>query len=172
MKMRSIIPIALCLIILTACSDKKAEPVIDEAEMFLSAEDISPEDMGTEEENKEHAAIYERFLKDEEKVYLDCSADVGKNFSLKKEEGKELTLSETIKAVIDSCNAIDEFYVKIQGVDCAYIDCGKDVNEELALIIGVEGAREWTECLIIKEIRSILSSCFEGSKQVAVGLIA
>ena len=158
--MRSIIPIALCFIILTACSDKKAEPVKDEAEMFSSAEDISTEDMETEEENKKHAAIYERFLKDEERVYMDCSADVGKHFSLKKEEGKELTLSETIKAVIDSCNSVDEFYVKFQGVEYEYIDCGKDGNEELALIIGVEGAREWTECLIIKEIGGQLKTVY------------
>lgn len=145
---------------MTACSGKNTEPVKDEAEVFSSAEEISQEDMGTEEENKEHAEIYERFLKDEEKVYLDCSADVGKHFSLKKEEGKELTLSETIKAVVDSCNSVDEFYVTFQGVEYAYIDCGKDGNEELVLEIGMRGASEWTECLIIKEIGGQLKTVY------------
>lgn len=160
MKIRSIIPIALCFIILTACSDKKAEPVKDEAEMFSSAEDISTEDMETEEENKKHAAIYERFLKNEEKVYMDCSADVGKHFSLKNSEGKDLTLSEIIKAVIESCNATDEFYVTLQGAEYAYIDCGKDGNEELVLNIGMRGTSEWTECLIIKEIGGRLKTVY------------
>ena len=154
MKIRSIIPIALCLFIVTACSDKKAEPVNDEAEMLSSDEDIS------KKENKKHAAIYERFLKDEEKVYMDCSADVGKHFSLKNSEGKDLTLSEIIKAVIESCNATDEFYVTLQGAEYAYIDCGKDGNEELVLNIGMRGTSEWTECLIIKEIGGRLKTVY------------
>lgn len=145
---------------MTACSGKNTEPVKDEAEVFSSAEEISQEDMETEEENKKHAAIYERFLKDEEKVYLDCSADVGKHFSLKNSEGKDLTLSETIKAVIESCNATDEFYVTLQGAEYAYIDCGKDGNEELALNIGMRGTSEWTECLIIKEIGGRLKTVY------------
>lgn len=154
MKIRSVLLIALCFFTTTACSGKEAEPVNDEAEMLSSDEDIS------KKENKEHAAIYERFLKDEEKVYIDCSADVGKHFFLKKEEGKELKLSEIIKAVFDACNSVDEFYVTCQGVEYAYIDCGKDGNEELVLNIGMRGASEWTESLIIKEYGGQLKTVY------------
>ena len=70
MKTRSILSIVLCFTILTACSAKDAEQTM--TENAIKAEDENYTDSATEEEiseeNKEHAEIYERFLKGEEKV--------------------------------------------------------------------------------------------------------
>ena len=111
MRLGRIIPLALCLLTMTACSGEKAQQTMDSAETV--ANDIEAA------EEKEHADIYKRFLKNEEKVLMDCSGDVGKVFSLKNAEGKELTLSEVVRAVRDSCNAVDDFYVTLEWTEYA-----------------------------------------------------
>ena len=72
MRIRSIIPIALCLFIVTACSDKKAEPVKDEAEMLSSDEDIS------KKENKEQNFDDDDWDSEQFKGYKKKTLDVGR----------------------------------------------------------------------------------------------
>ncbi|WP_026654053.1 hypothetical protein [Butyrivibrio sp. AE3003] len=152
MRLGRIIPLALCLLTMTACSGEKAQQTMDSAE--TAANDIEAA------EEKEHADIYKRFLGNEEKVLMDCSGDVGKVFSLKNAEGKELTLSEVVRAVRDSCNAVDDFYVTLEWTEYAYVDCGKDGNEELALEVNMLGTRWFKECLVIKEIDGHLKTVY------------
>lgn len=144
MRLGKIVPLALFLLTMTACSGEKAQQTMDSEETVANDTEAA--------EEKEHANIYKRFLKNEEKVLIDCSGDVGKVFSLKNAEGKELTLSEVVRAVRDSCNAVDEFYVTLEWTEYAYVDCGKDGNEELALEVNMMGTTWFKECLVIKEI--------------------
>lgn len=144
MRLGKIVPLALCLLTMTACSGEKAQQTMDSAETVANDTEAA--------EEKEHADIYKRFLKNEEKVLIDCSGDVGKVFSLKNAEGKELTLSEVVRAVRDSCNAVDDFYVTLEWTEYAYVDCGKDGNEELALEVNMMGTTWLKECLVIKKI--------------------
>lgn len=152
MRLGKIVPLALCLLTMTACSGEKAQQTMD------SAETVANDTEAVEE--KEHADIYKRFLKNEEKVLIDCSGDVGKVFSLKNAEGKELTLSEVVRAVRDSCNAVDEFNVTFEWTEYAYVDCGKDGNEELALDVNMMGTTWFKECLVIKEIDGHLKTVY------------
>ena len=152
MRLGRIIPLALCLLTMTVCSGEKAQQTMDSAETVANDTEAA--------EEKEHADIYIRFLKNEEKVLVDCSGDVGKGFSLKNAEGKELTLSEVVRAVRDSCNAVDDFYVTLEWTEYAYVDCGKDGNEELAIEVNMLGTRWFKECLVIKEIDGHLKTVY------------
>lgn len=152
MRLGKIVPLALFLLTMTACSGEKAQQIMDSEETVANDTEAA--------EEKEHADIYKRFLKNEEKVLIDCSGDVGKVFSLKNAEGKELTLSEVVRAVRDSCNAVDDFYVTLDGTEYAYVDCGKDGNEELAIEVNMLGTKRFKECLVIKEIDGHLKTVY------------
>lgn len=152
MRLGKIVPLALFLLTMTACSGEKAQQIMDSEETVANDTEAA--------EEKEHADIYKRFLKNEEKVLIDCSGDVGKVFSLKNAEGKELTLSEVVRAARDSCNAVDDFYVTLDGTEYAYVDCGKDGNEELAIEVNMLGTKRFKECLVIKEIDGHLKTVY------------
>lgn len=144
MKIRSILPITLCLFLMTACSGKKTEPVKDEAAAFSSSGYMAQEDM-EKEDDKEHTSIYERFLNNEETV------------SFYKDQGKELTLSEITSWIEDYYNTKYEDFpevteVWVNKIEYAYFDCGRDGAKELALkIVTPVTGRTRTEYIILKE---------------------
>ncbi|MBO4458216.1 MAG: hypothetical protein J5802_10895 [Butyrivibrio sp.] len=87
-----------------------------------------------ENEAKEHDDSYERFLRNEEKVHIDSKVSVGKKFSLEYADGKDCTLREIIDSMVDYLDADDKLFLsRIDCVQYAYLDCGNDGNEELAL---------------------------------------
>lgn len=140
----------------TSCREVKEEDatasVSENAGSEVSTENIAAttastaekvdEEMIVDEDGEPHSTIYERFLNNEETVCIDCNADVTEGgtdcFSFKKDQGKELTLSDIISEIEDYSNQNNDGYPEvseawISKIEYAYIDCGKDGTQELAI---------------------------------------
>ena len=93
MRIKNILPSLLCLLTVAECFGINTKQ-IKAAETYGTGAQVA-EDMVSGE--KEHAAIYDRFLKNEEKVLIDCSGYAEELFSFKRYEGQELVLPYIIK---------------------------------------------------------------------------
>ena len=147
MRIKNILPSLLCLLTVAECFGINTKQ-IKAAETYGTGAQVA-EDMVSGE--KEHAAIYDRFLKNEEKVLIDCSGYAEDFFSFKRYEGQELVLSDVINNIVNYYYTVDESAVSLGEVEYAYLDCGKDGNEEIALRVGVQGDFDREIYLIIEE---------------------
>lgn len=104
-------------------------------------------------EEEEQETLYELFLKNDATVHIDNSSNVGYYFSFTDSDGRDVTLEELVQVIIDYYNEDNEYVeTKLEKIEYAYLDCGKDGNEELALRIFTPGIDYWTLYIIIKEI--------------------
>ena len=156
MRIKNILPSLLCLLTVAECFGINTKQ-IKAAETYGTGAQVA-EDMVSGE--KEHAAIYDRFLKNEEKVLIDCSGDAEALFSFKRYEGQELVLSDVINNIVNYYYTVDESAVSLGEVEYAYLDCGKDGNEEIALRVGVQGDFDREIYLIIEEIGGKLKTVY------------
>ncbi|WP_026667790.1 hypothetical protein [Butyrivibrio sp. AE2005] len=141
MWIKNILPSLLCLLTVAECFGINTKQV-----------------KATEAES--HAAIYDRLLKNEEKVLIDCSGDAEELFSFKRYAGQELVLSEVINNIVNCYYTVDESAVSLGEVEYAYLDCGKDGNDEIALRVGVRGDFEREIYVIIEEIGGKLKTVY------------
>lgn len=135
-------------------SDKADASDTSSAEENLNAEPAA--------EKADSEDLYESFLANKAKAHISTDNDFGYYFNFEDSKDKELTLEEIVNAIIagyidDNENA----KIWLGGISYAYIDCGKDGNKELALIINTPmDIENWEQYLIIKDIDGRLETVY------------
>ncbi len=168
MKKKVILPILICGLGLSACGQKDAV-TSQETDTSASTEVVSVEADATTEESVDMAEtdiddgtpLYERFLANKAKVHINKDRDFGSYFAF--EEGKELnyTLEELTNAIISNYIGDSEgIKIELDSIEYAYIDCGNDGNEELAIRINTPAIDDWSEYVVIKDINGKLETIY------------
>lgn len=110
---------------------------------------------------KDNISIYESFLKNESKVYVSKNNNMGRYADIKSLEEKNVTLEELVNGLIDYTLEKYSSKIKIDTVDYAFIDCGKDSVPDLALNVTIATTGEaWSTLIIIQEISGRLETVY------------
>lgn len=175
MILKRAVPIVLCVFILAGCAQKGAEqPAIDSVKETSSIEadtagassnqvDESSNVLTDEKAADEHEeCLYERFLHNNEKAKISDVNNFGYYFNFEENVGKECSLEDIVNLIIanyvgDPGNGVR---IRLDSIEYAYIDCGKDGNEELLLKIYTPSIDDWTEYIIIKEVDGSLETIY------------
>ncbi len=169
MRLSYIVPILLSVVILSACANNSTDQVeenhsaavVSSAPELGTKETSSSDSIETIPEEEEQETLYELFLKNVATVHIDNSSNVGYYFSYADSDGRDVTLEDLVHVIIDYYNEDNEYVeTKLEKIEYAYLDCGKDGNEELALRIFTPGIDYWTQYIIIKEIDGQLRTVY------------
>lgn len=158
---------ALCASVITACSGTTTEQADvvsesnDAATQTISVED-NKEDVTVPEDVPEETSLYEKFLNNEASMHINIENDHGYYFSFSESEERDFTIEELTNFLIEELLAMQvDARILEHTIEYAYIDCGNDGNNELALYIHTPTSGEdWKEYFIIKEIDGKLESIY------------
>ncbi|MBP3199553.1 MAG: hypothetical protein J6N21_21505 [Butyrivibrio sp.] len=172
MRLTRIIPLLLCTVLLTACTNTNntqqdnAIPINDENETEIQETELEAEniDLKTEEvtDEGESKDLYESFLRNEAKVHINIESDFGYYYSFENYKDQDMSLEEIVNAIIASYIADNpEAKIWLENISYSYIDCGNDSIPELAIMIYTPMSMEsWEQYIIIKEIDGTLQTVY------------
>ncbi len=168
MRKTKTILIALCASVITACSGTTTEQADvvsesnDAATQTISVEDNKEDVSVSEDVPEEETSLYEKFLNNEASIHINIENDYGYYFSFSESEQRDFTIEELTNFLIEEFTKMQEgARISVDKIQYAYIDCGNDCNNELALYIHTPTSGEdWMEYFIIKEIDDKLESIY------------
>ena len=156
MKNKYILLIFIATLLIPGCSTNSEQPVSSENV------DSSNNEVAEVEDNAQES-LYQQFLENNATVHINADNDHGSYFSFLKEEETDYTLEELTNLIIADYIGDDETRkIIFDGIEYAYIDCGADSNEELAICIKTPfpNSEDWKEYLVIKEINGRLETVY------------
>ena len=162
---------ATCAMLLTACGVTDSEKNIDSqmsesgeaatTEKTAEIENGSETALSAEESTVEETSLYELFLNNATTVRVSDGWYHNGNLHYDPERKNKYTLEELVNVIIDGYMSPETYErIRLDKIEYAYIDCGKDGIEELALHICTPGGDDWNEFIIIKEIDGVLEAVY------------
>lgn len=156
MKKKYLLLSFIVALLISGCSEKTEQPVSSE-NVDSSNNEIAEVEDTTQE------SLYQQFLENKATVHINADNDHGSYFSFLKEDETDYTLEELTNLIIADYIGDDETRkIIFDGIEYAYIDCGADGNEELAICIKTPfpNSEDWKEYLVIKEINGRLETVY------------
>ncbi|MBO4457455.1 MAG: hypothetical protein J5802_07035 [Butyrivibrio sp.] len=151
----------LCAMLVTGCSSVPQANSIIGGDVKVEEGSNEAEETGTDGEGAETATatdskgVYESFLKNEITVHIDTEGDAGYYIFQRNYEEDVVTFQELVQTLVESVqnnNGGAKVDMKSVGIRYAYIDCGNDGAEELALEIRIPtNVEETVEYFVIKD---------------------
>ena len=182
MKKKMFVALLACVFIFSACGKNQVDTGTESSSEENGTEASSTEDSAKEvadsapkeeDTSSDVEATYENFLANKAKVHINQDMDFGTYFSFDKDKELNLSLEEITNAIIASyLGEFEGSKIELDGIEYAYLDCGNDGNEELAVSIHTPSVDDWTEYLIIKEMNGKLECIYsnEGWSRSRVGI--
>lgn len=175
---RKLLLLSLCVACFTGCASENEEVAVPVAESSVAVSESAKDKDSTEagadsdtdasvREEELDKSLYEKFLANEATVHINYDEDYGAVYTherMKTVIPEDNTLEELVNALIeDYLFESPETKISVEGIEYAYIDCGNDDTDELAIKISITTSTEyWTDFFVIKEIAGQLEAVYQG----------